>query len=176
MTTSNPRPVGTVATVVGFLVAGAIAGVAWAWLAEPLRYTVVRVDDRSGLSADEAAASAAFGVLLTYVWVSALAAALWSAFATWRWGREGGTLVIARTALGAAAAAFIAWGVGVLLGPPTPEVGSRPAGAEVSARLEIDAYGILFVWPVAALLGLILVAWLTLPREPAEELRAVEPA
>ncbi|MFD1826615.1 hypothetical protein [Mumia zhuanghuii] len=175
MRTEGSATRGTVATIAGFLVAGAVAGVAWALLADPLQYTVVRVDDRSGLSADEVAASAAFGVLLTYAWVSAVAAAVWSAFATWRWGREGGVGVVARTAIGAAVAALVAWGVGVLLGPPTPEVGSRPAGAEVPARLGIDAYGILFVWPVAALLALLLISWLMLLREPVEEIHVAEP-
>jgi hypothetical protein len=174
--TTAPKARGTLATVVGFLVAGVVAGIVWAVLADPMKYTVVRVGDRSGLSADEVAASAAFGVLVTYAWVSGLVSAVWAAFATWRWGRQGGNGVVVRTAVGASLAAFVAWGTGVLLGPPTPEVGSLPAGAEVSARLGIDAYGVLFAWPVAALLALLLVSWLMLPREPAPTLQTTDAA
>ncbi|MGH1562701.1 hypothetical protein [Mumia sp. DW29H23] len=166
---------GAFATVLGFVVVGAVAGVVWAWLADPIEYTVIRVGDQSGLSADEAASTAQFGVLVTYVWVGAVAAGLWGGFATWRWGRDGGNAVIARTALGGALGALVAWGAGVIAGPPEPTVGSRPAGALVSAQVGLDAYGVLFVWPVAALLALLLVSWLVLPREPAEDHHADEP-
>lgn len=159
---------GAFATVVGFVVLGVVAGVVWAWLADPIDYTVVRVGDQVGLSADEAASTAQFGVLMTYAWVGAAAAVLWGAFATWRWGRDGGAGVIARTAFGAVLGAFVAWGTGVLVGPPEPTVGSHRAGAHVPAQLGIDAYGVLFVWPVAALVGLLLVAWLVMPREEPE--------
>ncbi|MBW9211487.1 hypothetical protein KV102_17600 [Mumia sp. zg.B53] len=158
---------GGFATVVGFVVAGAVAGVLWALLSDPIQYTVVRIGDQSGLSADEAASTAQFGVEVTYAWIGAVIAALWGSVATWLWGRAGGNAVIVRTALGAVVGALVAWGTGVLAGPPEPTVGSRPAGATVSGQVALDAYGMLFVWPVAALLGLLLVAWLTLPREPA---------
>lgn len=166
---------GAFATVLGFVVVGAVAGVVWAWLADPIDYTVVRVGDRSGLSADEAASTAQFGVLVTYAWVGAVAAGLWGSFATWRWGRSGGSAVIARTTVGGAVGAVVAWGAGVVAGPAEPTVGSRPAGAHVSGQVGLDAYGMLFVWPVTALLALLLVSWLLLPRETVEEVRADVP-
>ncbi|KAA1423459.1 hypothetical protein FE697_007595 [Mumia zhuanghuii] len=167
---------GRPAIVVGFLVAGVLAGLAWAWLADPIQYVVVRVGDQSGLSAGEEASTAQFGVIVTYTWIGAIAAALWGAVATWRWGRDGTTVSIALTALGAALGAFVAWGVGVVAGPPEPTVGEREAGALVSAQLEIDAYGVLFVWPVAALLAFLLVCWAVMPRERAEDAGADEHA
>ncbi|WP_370619253.1 hypothetical protein [Mumia sp. Pv 4-285] len=170
---TGPRR-GRLAVIVGFLVAGVLAGLTWAWLADPIQYTVIRVGDQSGLSAGEAASTAQFGVLVTYTWIGAAFAALWGAFATWRWGRDGGTAAIALTTVGAVLGAFVSWGVGVVAGPPEPVVGDRAAGATVQAQLGIDAYGVLFVWPVAALIGLLLVCWVVLPRESGDDLVAAD--
>ena len=64
-------------------------------------------------------------------------------------------------AAAAGAAAVIAWQVGVVLGPSDPRETAHPAlGDRLPSPLDIDAVAPFIVWPMFALLGLLLAAWL----------------
>lgn len=63
--------------------------------------------------------------------------------------------------LGALLAGWVMLRVGLWLGPPDPKsvLPGVAVGAKVPLQLEPHAHGVLYVWPVAALLGAIGVIW-----------------
>lgn len=69
--------------------------------------------------------------------------------------------MVVLVALGGLAAGWLMLRIGLWLGPPDPEtVLSRvDVGDTVPVQLEARARGVLFVWPIAALLGAIAVIW-----------------
>ncbi|MFI5425983.1 hypothetical protein [Aeromicrobium sp. UC242_57] len=139
-------------TTWAFLGLGLVGGLAWLWLASPAQWEA----RSNGLVLTEAGAQGQFSVIVTFVIVGAIGSLLLGAVA----GRSCSGLGWAVTpfvVVLALVAAVIAWRVGVELGPPDPSsVSVSAVGDKVPAQLAIDTVVPFLVWPIAALLGVVL--------------------
>lgn len=143
---------------------GAVAGFVWFTLAEPAEWEVTE----RGIVLGEEAVQAQFSVVVTFVAVGAVLCFGWG-WAAGRWLRDAGWMLVPIFAVAAGAAAVIAWRVGVALGPPDPRDVVDPAlGDRLPAPLEIDAIAPFLVWPVFALAGLLVAAWLERDHETSD--------
>lgn len=152
------------------LALGGVAGLAWFWLAEPGEWEVTEL----GLSRSEDEVRAQFAVIVRFVVIGAVLCFGWGWAAGHRL-RDVGWLLAPVFALVPGLAAVIAWQVGVVLGPSDPaEAVNLALGDRVPAQLEIDAIAAFLVWPMFALAGLVLAAWLDRSNdaEPAEDVTA----
>lgn len=146
---------------VGALLLGLAAGVAWPRLAPAL---TARIVDAGGGAVIEGATSSLFD---RQVALAALLAASGLVLGTWVAGRHrgaGAATAVALT-LGGLAGSALAWQLGQRLGPQRPEdLTGLAVDARVPLPLELDAYGVVLLWPIASLLVLLAVtAW---AREP----------
>jgi hypothetical protein len=145
------------------LVLGGVGGLLWLWLAEPAEWEVT---DR-GIILTEDAARGQFAVVVTFVAIGAVLCVLWG----WAAGRslhELGWVLVPVFASAAALASLAAWQVGVRLGPSDPREAVDPSiGDRLPASLEIDAVAPFLVWPMFAIIGLLLSAWLDRSEEDA---------
>ena len=140
----------------GMLVLGAAGGLIWLWLAEPAEWEVTTL----GIVLTEEAARGQFAVIVTFVSVGAVLCFGWG-WAAGRALREVGWLLVPAFALMAGGAAVIAWQIGAALGPTHPrDVADPSLGDRLPAPLEIDSVAPFLVWPMFALLGLLVAAWL----------------
>jgi len=149
---------------IGMLLLGAAGGLLWLWLAEP---AVWQVTER-GIVLTEDAARGQFAVVVTFVSLGAALCFVWG----WVAGhalREVGWMLVPIFASVAGVAAVIAWQVGVAVGPSDDPrdladdpnvVATLALGDRLPAPLEIDAVAPFLVWPMFALLGLLMAAWL----------------
>lgn len=138
------------------LALGGVAGLVWFWLADPGEWEVTQL----GLVRSEDEVRAQFAVIVSFVTIGALLCFGWGWAAGHRL-RDVGWPLVPVFALVPGLAALIAWQVGVLLGPSNPaEAGNLSQGDRVPAQLEIDAVAPFLVWPMFALAGLVLAAWL----------------
>ncbi len=141
---------------VAMLVLGAVGGLLWLWLAKPAEWEVTS----RGVILTEEAARGQFAVVVTFVSVGAVLSLIWG-WAGGRSLRELGWVLVPVFAAVAGVAAVIAWQVGVALGPSDPRETVEPAlGDRLPSPLEIDAVAPFLVWPMFALLGLLVSAWL----------------
>ena len=152
------------------LALGVAGGLLWVWLAEPAQWEVT---DR-GIILTEDAARGQFEVILAFVGIGAVLCLGWG-LVTGHVLRDIGWRLVPVFAVIATAAALIAWRVGIMLGPADPrETVSPSLGDRLPAQLEIDAVAPFVVWPIFALAGLLLAAWLDRSDdiEPSDELMA----
>ena len=141
---------------VGMLVLGAAGGLLWLWLAEPAEWEVTA----QGIVLTEEAARGQFAVVVMFVGLGAVLCFVWG-WAAGRALREVGWMLVPVFAGVAGVAAVITWQVGVALGPTHPrDVVDPSLGDRLPAPLEIDAVAPFLVWPMFALLGLLMAAWL----------------
>jgi hypothetical protein len=144
-------------TVIAMLLLGAGAGFAWVRLAHPAKWEV-----RTGGSIvlTEVASRDQFSVIVVFVVIGAIASFVWA----WVAGvvlREIGwwltPLVIASTLV----AAFIAWRLGVMLGPDGPRAAVHPAvGDKIPSKLAVDGVAPFLIWPILGLLGVLGATWM----------------
>ena len=147
---------GVVLWSVAMLVLGAAGGLLWLWLAEPAEWEVTP----QGIVLTEEAARGQFAVVVMFLGLGAALCFVWG-WAAGRALREIGWLLVPVFAGVAGVAAVIAWQVGVALGPTHPrDVADPSLGDRLPAPLEIDAVAPFLVWPMFALLGLLMAAWL----------------
>ncbi|WP_431678061.1 hypothetical protein [Kitasatospora sp. KL5] len=149
--------IGALITVAGALL-GVVLGLLWLWLAprvglvvkgEQLLYADPEGEQRAGADSVFALLGLGAGV------VTALAAFL----STRR--RGGGIAVAVGLALGGLAGSVIAWQLGTRLGPTSDLVAhARQAGdgGRFSAPLELGAHGALLVWPMTAMVLLLVLS------------------
>lgn len=138
------------------LALGVGGGLLWLWLAEPAEWEVTT----QGIILTEDAARGQFAVVVTFVIIGAGLCLLWG-WAAGRSLRELGWVLVPVFAAVAALAAVVAWQVGVQLGPSDPRDAIDPAiGDRIPAPLDIDAVAPFLVWPMFALIGLLVSAWL----------------
>jgi hypothetical protein len=141
---------------VGMLVLGVVGGLVWLWLAEPAEWEVTT----RGIILTEEAARGQFGVVVMFVTIGAVTCFCWGGIAG-HVLRELGWVLVPVFAGVAGLASVIAWQVGVALGPTHPRDVTDPSlGDRLPAPLEIDAVAPFLVWPMFALAGLLLAAWL----------------
>lgn len=141
--------------LISSVLVGALSGVLWAQLADPGRWEV----RDTGIVLTEDASRGQFSVIVVFTLIGLIAALLWAAAMTVM-ARHGGWLLVASVALGATLAGVVAWQVGMPLGPPPPEsVPGLALGDRVPDELRVDGIAPFLVWPIAALVGVLLGTW-----------------
>ncbi|MFY0405797.1 hypothetical protein [Solicola sp. PLA-1-18] len=165
------RPVAV--TVVLFVVASLAAGVVWEHLASPPGWVVSQGE---GYRAGVEESTAQFGVVAWFVACSAVPALLLGVGLAWRLHRLSWPFVLLLTVV-SSLASLVTWRLGVLLGPadPTGTFSGLADGTRVPGAMELDAHGALLVWPVATLLGVVLVVAFLVPETEEPEIGADEP-
>lgn len=143
--------------VVGiFLVVGAVVGALWPHLVTPV--TVTRTD--AGLSTSEVGLSDRFG---NDGWFSALGglAGLVTGLVLMAWRRTHEVVSLLLVTGGAFLAAWVAATVGQALGPADPQdvLAAAASGSSAPDVVRVSAEAAYFVWPIAAVLGALLVLW-----------------
>ncbi len=134
---------------------GLLAGLVWWQLAVPGQWEMRDV----GLALTEEASRGQFQVVVVFTLVGAIAALVWAVALSLLSRRAGWQLVVAIMA-GSVLAAVVAWQVGHLVGPPAPEtVAGLQAGDTVPDELMVDSVAPFLAWPIAALVGVLLVSW-----------------
>ncbi len=149
------------------LMLGAAGGLAWLWLAEPAEWQVTE----QGTILTEDAVRGQFAVVVTFVLIGVVLSFTWG----WAAGhalRELGWRLVPVFAAIATLGALIAWRIGATLGPADPRDAVDPSiGDRLPAPLEIDTVAPFLVWPIFALFGLLIAAWLDRSdeEEPTED-------
>lgn len=161
---ARPWEVSIAVSAAVFLGLGALAGWVWSWVAVPPDYMVYRPD--YAYYASEAEFSRVFDMDLAFAVIGAVAALIGGVVVGWFCWRHGWAVTVL-AGLGALGAAVIAWRLGVVLGPPSladsTETASR--GDVFTGPVDVGTRSILLVWPIAALVGVIIAVWLCAPRE-----------
>lgn len=140
---------------VGLLVLGVATGFVWILLASPAEWDVTD----NGIILTEDGAKARFGVIVTFVLISSVVAFLWGLIAGLRL-HDVGWLLVPVFAFAAILAGVLAWRVGVAFGPPDPaSVTGASVGDKLPQRLAIDAVTPFLIWPIFALLGLLIAVY-----------------
>lgn len=153
----NGGPIGDVAAVLGcYLLVGAVCGLLW-WLAvDPAVFT--KVDGRGSMG--ELELGKRFNADGWYVVIGVLAG-LVSGVVLTAWRSRDFLLTTGVLVIGAAlAAAVMAW-TGHLLGPGDTDaaLAAASAGEQVPVQLRVTAKASYLVWPLAALVGALVVLW-----------------
>ena len=131
------------------VVVGAVVGVVWELLT-PLPQFRVAGDRILSPGAEDETAVAADG----WFAVCAGVAGVVSAVAVFMRVREARTIVLAGLILGGLLASVIAWRVGVAVGPDSVRAGATGLsdGEFFSGPLKLSALGVLFTWPLTAVI------------------------
>lgn len=139
------------------LAAGLVIGVLWRWIAVP-RLPLALVDGDT-VVVDETEIAKAFNADGWFA-VLALVAGLVLGVLAQRRHRDGGAVVPLTLAVAGGAGSLLAWWLGLLLGPGAlaARAAGTPPGVRLPLPLELSAPGVLFLWPIAALVGLLLTA------------------
>jgi hypothetical protein len=148
-----------VAVVLGtYLVLGLVAGLLWWLLVDPATFT--KVGGGTGGSMGEVQLARRFDADGWFC-VLAVLGGFGSGLALTWWRRRDPLLVTVLVVLGAAGAAAVMAVTGHLLGPGDPDAALRDAtvGQHVPVRLAVQARAAYLVWPIAALVGALVVLW-----------------
>ncbi|MFG3493626.1 DUF2567 domain-containing protein [Streptomyces sp. NPDC047928] len=154
----------------GALVTGAVAllgvalGLLWLWLAP----RIPLVSDGRAVFLENTEGEGAVGADGVFTLIALVCGAV-SAAAVFLLRRHGGIGVVLGLALGGLLGSVIGWGIGTLLGPTHDVVAHARAvgeGVTFEAPLELNAYGALLAWPVAAMVVHLALTALFGPRDP----------
>jgi hypothetical protein len=108
-------------------------------------------------------------VVVRFIIVGAALSVGWGVLAG-RALRELGWVLVPVFAAAAGLAGVIAWRLGAALGPSDPRETVKPSlGDRLPAQLNIDAVAPFLVWPMFALIGLLLAAWLDHSDEDSDD-------
>lgn len=146
------------------------AGALWIGLSRPPEWLVTE----QGIVLTEEASGLQVGVELLFVAIGAALSLVWAVvvgFVLRRLGWVLAPIVVAGTLL----ASVVTWRVGLWLGPGDPAATTDPQiGDLIPAQPTVDALASFLVWPIAGLLGLLLITWATgrrsrvsVPADPA---------
>lgn len=137
------------------VVVGIVAGIVWWQLADPSLWEA----RDTGIVLTEEASRGQFSVVVVFTLVGAIASLLWAVGATVLL-RGIGWPVVATAVVGAGLASVVAWQLGMTLGPPSPaSVSGLSVGDTVPDQLRVDGIAPFIVWPMAALVGVLLATW-----------------
>ncbi|MFJ9243217.1 hypothetical protein [Streptomyces sp. NPDC101776] len=158
------------AVIVTVLVAlgGVVLGVLWWWLAPHVPLVGDVVDKSWVVYLKDSEGEQAVGVDGTFT-LLAVGFGVLSALAVFLWRRRGSVPLIAALALGGLLASFLAWKLGVWLGPTKDVLAHAKSvgkGVTFSAPLKLGAKGALLAWSVAALVVHLGLTALFGPRDP----------
>lgn len=138
-----------------YLALGVVAALLWWLLVDPAMFT--RTED-GGVSMGEVELTQQFNADGWYTVIAAVLGMLSGAALTW-WRSRDHLVTVALLAVGSGlAAAVMAW-LGGVLGPADPELVQVAAGTRLPAQLEVASPVAYLVWPIAALVGSLLVLW-----------------
>ena len=158
-----PGPALIALCVVGFVVAGVVVGLGWLLLAPLPEYRVdggrvllPMAEDETAVGADGwfAACAAVAGIL--------------TAIAVYARVRAARLAALAVLTVGGLFAAMVAWRIGVALGPGAvlDEAEGLRDGARFDGPLQLGAKGVLFAWPLAAVVTYFALAFGLDPARP----------
>ncbi|MFI1936781.1 DUF2567 domain-containing protein [Streptomyces purpureus] len=149
------------------LVAGVLLGLLWLWLAP----RVPLISDGKAVFLKESEGESAIGADGTFV-LLALAFGALAAALVFLLHRRGGVILVVALALGGVLGSLLAWGTGTFLGP-THDVAAHARevgkGVVFDAPLELNTWGALLAWPVAAMVVHLALTALFGPRDPEED-------
>lgn len=156
----RPAVADTVVVVATFGLLGVASGVVWTLVASPAMLTQTRL----GPSMGELDLSRQFAATGWYVAVAGVGGVLAGIALTW-WRRRNPLLVLALLVLGAALAAWAMASTGHMLGPADPEtvLASARPGTSAPLPLEVTARAAYLTWPIAALVGALIMWWSSPP-------------
>ncbi|MEV7417957.1 hypothetical protein [Streptomyces sp. NPDC089919] len=135
-----------VALAVAF--SGILLGLLWVWLAPRVHY----VSNGEAVFLADTENEGRIGADGTFFLISLGLGLLAGGLTFWRL-RRGGVAVVVGLAFGSLLAALLGWRLGVWLGPSRDVVAAAKAagkGVPFDAPLQLLAYGVLLVWPMAA--------------------------
>jgi hypothetical protein len=142
--------------VVGMLLLGVVVGWLWDALARPAQWQVTE----RGILLTEEASGRQVGVELLFVALGA-AASLLAGLVVGHLLRRLGWGVVPLVVAGTGAASVVAWRVGLWLGPGDPAATPDPqVGQRIPAQLAVESLASFVVWPIAGLVGVLVVTWL----------------
>lgn len=142
---------GVLVPVVTLAAAGVGGGAIWVWWADPPADTELTRTNAELLLGEQFAVDASYAVTgLAVGFVAGLLLA-------WLLRRSGWLLVVG-VSLGGGAAAAVSYGLG--LGWGAAPVDGSERGDLLSGAMSVHVPGVFLLWPVGALLGLMLVVWL----------------
>lgn len=148
-------PARTALIVASALIMGVAAGLIWWQLAEPGQWQMRDV----GIALTEEASRGQFQVVVVFTLVGAIASLVWSVGVS-LFSRGSGWPLVLMVIAGSVLASLIAWQTGALVGPPPPEtVSGLSLGDTVPDELMVDSIAPFLVWPMAALVGVLLTSW-----------------
>src|SRR5680860_1395943 len=144
------------AALAGYLVIGVVAGVLWWLLFDPAMFTKVRGRGSMG----ELELGKRFNADGWYLVVAAFSG-LVSGVAVTAWRSRDLLLTTGLVVAGSCLAAAVMALAGYVLGPGDPDVALAAAqvGAQVPVQLKVTAHTAYLVWPVATLVGALIVLW-----------------
>lgn len=131
---------------------GVAGGAIWVWWADPPARADATSSNLALLVDRQFSVDGSYGVVGVVLGVVAGTALAWRL-------RSVGWLLVVGVSLGGAAAAAVSYGVGLLWGPDPSHGTDRSAW--LSGGMSVHAPGVYLAWPVGALLGLLVVVWLT---------------
>lgn len=140
----------------GFVVVGLVCGGLW-WSVTDLA-VFTKQDD--GVSLGELQTGKRFNADGWYAMIAMVAGLLAGGVLTW-WRQRDFRLTVLLVLVGSAVAAAVMAGTGQLLGPGDPEAALQAAevGERVPVQLTVTAKAAYLVWPIAALVGTLMVLW-----------------
>ncbi|WP_225822458.1 AAA family ATPase [Streptomyces naphthomycinicus] len=154
----------TVASVLG----GVLLGLLWWWLAPHVPLVGDEVDKSWVVYLKDSEGEQAIGVDGTFALLG-LAFGLVSAVVVFLLRRRGGVPVVVALGLGGLLGSWLAWRLGVWLGPESDVLAHAQSvgkGVTFSAPLKLSAKGALLAWPFAGLLAHLGLTALFGPRDP----------
>jgi hypothetical protein len=144
-----------VAIVGTYLVLGAVAALLWWLFVDPAVFT--RSQD-GGVTMGEMQLAEQFNADGWYVVIAGVLGMVSGAVLTW-WRSRDFLLTVALLTVGSGfAASLMAW-LGGVLGPTEPSLVEAATGTRLPAPLEVASPVCYLVWPIAALIGSLLVLW-----------------
>lgn len=153
-----------VVAAVAVAVTGVLLGLLWVWLAP----RVPLISDDKAVFLKDTEGEEAIGADGTFI-LLALGFGVVCAAVVFLLRRRGGIPLVAGLAVGALLGSWLAWRVGVWLGPTQDVVAAaRAAGKGVvfDAPLKLNAKGALLAWPLAAMATHLALTALFTPRDP----------
>lgn len=138
------------------VVLAVVGGFAWLLLADPAEWEVTD----AGTILTEEGAKGRFGVIVTFVLIGIVVSSFWGFTAGLRLHDRGWRLVPIFSVAAFAAGVF-AWQIGAFFGPPDPASVKGATGARIPQQLTVDTFSPFLVWPIFALVGLLLAVYST---------------